>query len=53
MGAGRDAGSGAKRLGKALAIRTTLISALGQPLCHPNFGLSFSQIVVLGLFPNG
>lgn len=41
MGAGRDAGSGAKGLGKALAIRVTFISALGQSLCHPNFGLFF------------
>lgn len=41
VGAGRDAGSGAKGLGKALAIRVTCISALGQSLCHPNFGLFF------------
>lgn len=41
VGAAGGAGSGAAGLGKALAIRVTSISTLGQPLCHPDFGLFF------------
>lgn len=50
-GASRDAGSGAKGLGKALATRVTFFSALGQPLCHPSFSLFFFPNRCVGAIP--
>lgn len=52
MGAGRDAGSEAKGLEKALAIRVTFNPALGQ-LLPPQFWPLLLQIVMLRLFSSG
>lgn len=52
MGAGRDAGSEAKGLEKALAIRVTFNPTLGQPLTSQFWPL-LPEIVMLRLFSNG